>query len=384
MFRLPTGFSDFIQINDSIWFASGNYNALYKYNLKEKKLEWINIFRHESLYQGGLFLKMCQYKSNLIFIPQYSKRIYIYNVDRNHLIDIEIPKLSERLQPPYFCEAVIYEEYLFMMGAMYPGILKVNLENYAIDIIDQWILELGKKVKLDSGDNFLGMEGVMEKNRFFIPCYQSNMVLELHLDTCKFHFHEVGNKDCKYARIIKTENNFVLTTHDRNNLCCVVAWDILKNDIKQVQCDMQAYVDRLSVEYFGSIWIFSLVSNEIINLSVSSGEVRYYSIPNVEKTEIMFAKVINNELFFGDSCTNAWYKINAVGSIEKVGFDILDDKAFYRLKQMMIDEGLKDYYIRECMSYPVKIWMKQVVAQKKIKEKGKQDKSVGQSIYAHV
>ncbi len=39
MLKRPFYFVDYIQINNEIWFTSGDYNGLYKYNLEEKRTE---------------------------------------------------------------------------------------------------------------------------------------------------------------------------------------------------------------------------------------------------------------------------------------------------------------------------------------------------------
>ena len=67
---------------------------------------------------------MVQYKNSLIFVPATAKRIYIFNIEGGGFTDVKIPGLSDILQPIYFGEAVIYKEYLYLLGVRYPGIVK--------------------------------------------------------------------------------------------------------------------------------------------------------------------------------------------------------------------------------------------------------------------
>ena len=182
MLKRPFYFVDYIQINNEIWFTSGDYNGLYKYNLEEKRTERIAIFPYEPFEQVGLFLKMVQYKNSLIFVPATAKRIYIFNIEGGGFTDVKIPGLSDILQPIYFGEAVIYKEYLYLLGVRYPGIVKINLESYEVEIVDQWLDELSDEIMLDKNENILGYGGVVEEDRFLIPCYQCNRVLEFNMN----------------------------------------------------------------------------------------------------------------------------------------------------------------------------------------------------------
>lgn len=381
MLNIRFYFQDYVHIDKDIWFTSGDYNGLYKYNLEEKRTELVAVFPHEPYYQFGLFLKMCQYKKNLIFVPQYSKRIYIFNIDNGFLTNIKIPKLTEALQPPYFCEAVVYDNCLYMMGAKYPGIVKINLEDYSAVIIDQWVKELQNEANFDMRGIWLGMEGVLENNRFLIPCYQCNRILELDLCTNEFRFYEVGSKKNRYARMIKAGNIFILVTHDEKNGCCVVFYEPLKKCCEEVQCNMQAYVDRFVIEYLNGIWILSPVSNEICCIKLSDREVSCYSIIGSERSDIVFARVVNEELFFCDCYTQAWYKINNLGLIEKIETNIIDAQNIIEIEQRIISQKMQDYFTGEYVSYPFSVWMKQIINQNSFPKKFNQIENVGKTIY---
>ncbi len=46
-----------------------------------------------------------------------------------------------------------------MLGVRYPGIVKINLESYEVEIVDQWLDELSDEIMLDKNENiFWDME----------------------------------------------------------------------------------------------------------------------------------------------------------------------------------------------------------------------------------
>ncbi len=62
----------------------------------------------------------------------------------------------------------------------------------------------------------------MEEDRFLIPCYQCNRVLEFNMNTGEYCFHEIGNKVNKYVRMIRIKDTYVLVTHDNEEICHVI------------------------------------------------------------------------------------------------------------------------------------------------------------------
>lgn len=354
-------FQDCIHVGDDIWFASDDYNGLYKYNIKEKKTERIGEFSHEPFSQYGLFLKMCRYKNNLIFVPQWSKRIYIYNIDTGIFKDIQFLKPAEDLQGPYFFEAVVHEEYIYMMGASYQGILKVNLETYEVEVLDQWLRKLQREVNINKDKPILGLEGILKDHSFWIPCYQCNKIMEFNLDTGEFRFHEVGKKENRYARMIRSGDQFVLVTHNKEDFCRIVFWNYSKGSYEEVQVDMKAYVDRCIIEYLDKIWLMSFVSNEIYCVDIRDKRFVFNSISDTSKAVIGFAKVINEELFFYETVTQIWHKINNLGVIEKTDLSIIECMTEDELEALFLKEGLADNLIHEDRYRSLKFLMKYVM-----------------------
>lgn len=379
--KIPFYFQDCIRIDKDIWFASGDYNGLYKYNLEEKTTERIAVFQHEPFHQGGLFIKMCRYKNNLIFVPQFAKRIYIFNIDNEILKDLTIPRVEEDLQGPFFCDAIVYKEYIYMMGAKYPGILKVDLETYETEILDQWLEEYRIKTEINMNDIFLGIRGVEDYNNFWIPCYQCNKVLKIDMQTGDYCFYEVGRKENKYARIIKIDKLFVLVTHNSEDFCRIVFWDASTDRCEELQIDMLAYVDRDIVECGDNIWVLSFVSNEIYQVGVNDRIIKFYSVPDTSEMQIIFAKVVDDELFFCDYYTQVWYKVNNLGVIEKVCAGIEECMNLNELQENFLKDELKDQVLYENYCHSLEFLMKKVYKEIPLKRNDKNNSIIGKNIY---
>lgn len=380
MLKIPFYFQDCIRIDNDIWFASGDYNGLYRYNLEEKSTERIVVFPHESFCQGGLFLKICKYKNNLILVPQYAKRIYIFNIDSGFLKDLAIPALEEGLQGPYFCDAIVCKEYIYMMGTRYPGILKVNLENDEVEILGQWLEEYRIKTKISNNGYFLGMKGVLDYNNYWIPCYQCNKVLKMNMQTGNYCFYEVGRKENKYARIIKIDNLFVLVTHNSENFCRIAFWDASTDRCDELQIAMQAYVDREIVACGDYIWVLSFVSNEIYRVGVKDRVIKSYSVSGISEMQIVFARVIQNELFFCDY-TQTWHKINNLGMIEKVESGIKECTDEKELEEIILKEELTDRRLGENYCHSLEYLMKKIYRGITLRNNYKNVTNVGKTIH---
>lgn len=357
MWRRPLYFKDCVRLNQDIWFASGDYNGLYRYQMKEKKIERIAIFSHEAFRQESLFLRICQYKKSLIFVPQESKRLYIFNTEDMHMTDIEIPKLTPDIEPPYFCEAMVYEDSIYMMGAKYPGILRFDFQRGSFEIIDQWLKELQDEINMNRKEIFLGMRGVIEGRNIFMPCYQCNRVLEFDIATNKYRLHKVGSDENRYARLIKLHDTFVLVTHNQTDMCHVVYWNYTDGQHREIQFAMKPYIDRGIIEYLGDTWIFSLISNEICQVK-DSGEVSFCAIPNTKEVEIMFMATIKGELFFSDYLTQFWYKVDSFKNVEKVCPWVKDSVSLNELEERLLGEEMPNHLLFESPCYPLEYLIK--------------------------
>ncbi len=360
MWKEPLYFRDCVCINQEIWFAAGAYNGLYRYLLKEKKLERIAIFPHEPFGQDGLFLKICQYKKRLIFVPQYGKWLCIFHTEELRMESVKIPKLTEDVALPYFCEAVVYGDCVYMMGAGYPGILKFNFLDDSFEIIDHWFKKLRDEVHLSRKEFYLGMKGVVDGSKFFIPCYQCNRVLEFDMRTGQYCFHKVGNEKNTYVRLIKSGDAFVLVTHDHTDMACVVYWDYIDGHCREVQFNMKPYIDREIVEHEGDTWVFSWISNEICRVK-ESGEINQYLVPDTEETEIVFVRAVEEGLFFSDCITQHWYKINSCRKAEKIGPLMKDCIAPSELEKMLLAEEMPNQILPECFKYSLEYLIKKTI-----------------------
>lgn len=77
-------FNDFyLKDIDSLIFSAGNFNGLYEFSLKEKKLIFLGIFKNENILERQLYGEVHRYKDKLVFIPLSAVNIAIYDLNAN-------------------------------------------------------------------------------------------------------------------------------------------------------------------------------------------------------------------------------------------------------------------------------------------------------------
>jgi thiol-disulfide isomerase/thioredoxin len=79
-----TWFDDCIKIENHIWFASAEYNGLFKLDLDNRKVECIGYFEDEDIVTT-LFNDVKNYNNKLIFIPCFAKHIHIYDIENHEM-----------------------------------------------------------------------------------------------------------------------------------------------------------------------------------------------------------------------------------------------------------------------------------------------------------
>lgn len=301
-------FENCIKIQNNIWFSSGDYNGLYRYNLCNKSIERVMEFPNEKKSQGYLYYKVCKYQNKLIFIPCFANAISIYDIEDKKLEQIEIPYLGQPHKVHQdFMEGTVYQDSLYIIGYAYPGIIKVNLETYEI----KKIYEI-QEGTVNPESVFFGSKIDVEDNLLYIPCCYKNAVLvyDMNLDKVSY-INNIGNESNRYTQIVKDNQKLYLITKNSN---LVFVWDEKKQiftelDVKFKKMYRDALL-RISEEY---VWAISIIAGEIYQINKSNYNVR--SIEFQQKLGIEYVATSREGIFLLDGYTANWYFVDNNGKI---------------------------------------------------------------------
>lgn len=302
MWNKKLWFSDCIRVDDKIWFASGNYNGLYCYDITDHKVEWIADFPEELFNVEQLFFKTRIYKDNLIFIPLDAEDVHIFNLTSKQFTKIGIP----RIPPARFTDGRVFGKYLYLFGCRYYGILRVDLESKKIETVDGVLEQIEQGIVMDRKEPLFGLQAAEIENKVYLPFWQSNRLVEYDMENGVCRCYEVGSETNRYYGVCQIKDGLALLTWNDG---CVVFW-YGEYFEEVVYCEDYSLDKHLCV-MDDAVWIIPNRTKKLYKIDVENKKVREFWIDENDDNEkdIEFAEVYKNQLFLCDTMGN-WYRVS--------------------------------------------------------------------------
>lgn len=141
---------------------------------------------------------MLVWNENIIMIPAFAEKIYMYNTKTANLCAIELPTGYTNMQFKFF-NGIISGNTLLSIGAFFPGILVVDLQTKISTVIPVYKDKQEHRKKLN--DCFTRKSFVYKERKLYIASAISNEVLIFDTDTYKFTWDKVGEEGNRYSGI---------------------------------------------------------------------------------------------------------------------------------------------------------------------------------------
>lgn len=216
---------DAVEWEDKLVFVPREMNLVCLADLNTHRIDIIDSIPEEAMWGYRLCSKIVRYKEQLYFIPMNGEKIWKLDM-RSHgwdSIEIENGKLPMKMM-----QAVIHQNILVMIGCGYPAILCMDLENKKISYIKEPFHKLKKNVK-SVNDTYFRCDYVQTGETILLACCLDNSVLKLDLNSFKWEFVKVGNKENKYSGIAWDGCHYWLSPRKFGS---VVRWDGDENAIE--------------------------------------------------------------------------------------------------------------------------------------------------------
>lgn len=246
-------------VEDTIAYASAfQYNGLYKINTVTNEVEFISLFMDEDVNAVGLHSFAVYSNNKVYFIPASGNRISILNTDDETIDSIEIPNKvqTEKYYEKYyyksykFIYAHEYKENIYLIPSIYPGIIKLDIKNNTISVIDDWV----------SDNVFLYRKayGIID-DVLYIASRDNGNVLILDFET----------EECR-IKVLENTSGFISAVVDKKDLI------LLGTDGKSV---IRLNVDNDTIEEY-QIKVEKFKGKNILFSKIYKYNDKYYLVPN--------------------------------------------------------------------------------------------------------
>lgn len=217
--KVKISIADAIYENGKVWFCAQHFNGLFCIDLETKNIVQIGIFPGEAYCQERLSLSMKIVDKKIYFAPFQAKSIFIYDMESQQFSSIKIEEqyINDLLHPFFFGGIEEYENYLFILPAYSPTIMRIDTKTQEVIYISDWLEKVEGKI-FNRDEVFARKQGIVVGNRLLVPFCNVNAVLELDCDTLKTQIHFLGAEEEGYSGIDYDGERFWLSPRESGDL----------------------------------------------------------------------------------------------------------------------------------------------------------------------
>lgn len=271
----------FQEDEDTLWCISfESLSRLYKIDLRTAIMDEASPLLNETAMSNA-FSNILAYKDYFIFIPANEERITMLERKKGTIESIMLPSAEKKIGKSdiNFFSGIIYEDFLFLFGYSYPGILRMDLVNKKFKIINEWLNERDFFFTNEK-DGCFHIQYYIKNNIVYFPFMNTNAVLEFDLRTMEVTVHKVGNCGQRYISIEWDGNNFWLFPRDGSR-GSIVKWNLERDTVAYYQeypegFNYDEYAFGRTVKVGKEVLLFANCSNMNISIDLVTGEMKSF------------------------------------------------------------------------------------------------------------
>lgn len=235
---------------NQLYFISSEFNLIYVLNLETNEFQLFDNLPQEKFMQNNLYGNIIYTSGEIFLIPACAENIWIYHIEKKAWNEVRLDENERKLQYK-FLGAVLYQEYIYMLGHYYPGIMRLNINTKEIERIELPFLQTNNGREQDG---YFNWDYVIKEDWLYLPLLNSNHVLKLNLRTEAYDLISIGNCRNQYSGIVWDGNYFWLPP--RKNTA-YVRWDG-DNEVKEYSLPKEFEKKQY---YFGGAYV---IGNKVV------------------------------------------------------------------------------------------------------------------------
>lgn len=232
------GFGTTVFAEGFLWGFMHSHNVLAQIDITTGKMKYVSRVPEEGDFES-LYIDIVYREGKLFLIPLRADSIAMYDIEENrfHKIEINIKrciKNSSIYKFQYKCsKGLVYDNYLYIFPCCFSAIIRMDLNDYSLDYIDDWAEEINPKVKNRNEVYFRSFFFDGDKNVWLAGC-AGNYIMKFDLSSnCHMVFEVGSTENCFSDMYITSDNQIWLSSKKREKLMLLT--DILQNDYQYIE-----------------------------------------------------------------------------------------------------------------------------------------------------
>lgn len=345
-----------------LYAVASTCKAICCVDFGQRKAEVIRWLDESSAMPHKEYLSVCRMDDSIVLVPAGSDSVGLYDYKKNILTYINLKQAKLKKHESYnqnikFFGGFSSHDNIYLLGASYPAILKLNADSGQVSYLDEWVEKFQETISETDGSFYFAHSYLIDGEMAYIPGRGSGTMLGLNLltDQTTVYSMHVGVK--MLHGIVRSGNKIwvLASMDDRESL---FSWSPEKgfmDEIIIVKNPSEDFYWWKPVESGGYLYLFQMNGNMVYKVSVQKKMIEpceevINAIGYIPKGAIRYSVRLMGEeegkIFFMSSWkrTPKWYIYHTKDrSIESFQIEISNAEYDYRYR----NELKRKSYIKE-------------------------------------
>lgn len=326
----------------SRWFFSLEINAIFKMDASGS-IKYVTSIKEYSYLSSGLFSAVSGWHNKIVFAPKAADFIVVLDRDSEEYEIVDLPEIikNEYNTNVKFFSIIKNGNYMYMMGFLCPFILKLDMMNLCIKLID---LSKEPFLKWDTRGVFRNQYYTDEKY-LYAPCLSGNYIFKMNMEDDHWIFCNMNDPDVVYSGMVFDGNVLWLSSMNTNKLTKLdlgtMQIETITIPIEWIKNQKYCYLDCDYID--NKVILFPGYDNPLLIYDIREKKFEKYQITNEKKAiaPVRCHYVYKNELLMVMDNSGIHMCLN-------------NEDTLLICKPLDIDSNIFDKIIENCNSVVIK------------------------------
>lgn len=274
----------FVRDGEWIYFSGNEGNGLFRGDLKTGASQFLACFPDEPIHknQKKLHANCVRYEDKVVFVPGMANHIAVYDLRSELLTSIELPPVEMTdTTKKKFVEAFVYQNYVYFISDRATAIVKLDMNTCEVTALTEWF-EMSRADMMFPQEQLFCGDYEIVGDKCYLPCMQSNQVLELDLKTDGMKFHTIGEERTYLSTICYDGTQFWIT----GGMDCILSWKRETGEVTEhsyPEVFLPGESSFMSSFYRdGKAYLLPGTANMIVAIDTATGVASSHEIENYE------------------------------------------------------------------------------------------------------
>lgn len=282
MMIMISTFENIVIKDDKGYFFSYEFNALLELDFENWKCKYLTSIEDTNNNSERLFANIVYFNNWLILIPMQARHFCAYNLSTKEIIYLEIPFIDCKYKmSAKFLSAHIVGNALYVVGHSYPGIIRIDLDNWE----SKCIVDLSERYNHDTTSVDVFRYGKCINDIIYVPFASEGSMLEFDTKRGEYSITNIMTECAGFSDVFQYGSNFVLISLFER---LYTIWNPLEKTSENIAIEGSS--DEWKISEFkysatiscGDREIFiPLNNNKIVVLNKQSREIFYVEVGDI-------------------------------------------------------------------------------------------------------